>query len=976
MARERNIVPMTKRIIPLILSIVSLPVMALEDDYAFGHLSTTEGLNSGTVISLLENHDGFLWIGTEYGLCVHDGFQTFAILDGDNEMHTPIQSSITSLQEDARHHIWASTYSKGFVINSKGMLVDDASTLQELGMNGNNLHQLHVDHNGNLWNFQSDSVYFIDYATNQVSCYAAPHLEGIGAHLFSIAETTEKLYIVKGDHLLCLDKKEHNWQTLDMPEVLTKRKNMQAASRVKCYADKQNGLWIFSLFDEAIAYKPAESEEWQNITLHKTNTQEQNSIRTISEDSEGNIWIGTDHEGLYLYRRESGIQNNIRHNRNIMSSLGGNNVNCLLLDSHNTMWVGHFKSGISYHNPKYGILKHYAEEVGEVTAILADEDGSRWIGTDGNGLVHELKDHTLLQGALPGVTITSLVKDPSGTLWIGTYAHGLYRLHNHQLTHYSYYNGKLPHDNVTRMVVDDKGFLWICSTFGSFYKLDTQKMLYDIVREEGDKELQALSICYDPEGTIHLGTVWGLWSNNAVTMRGERRFGLSDEQPFCEEQFRSLYFDTERKHLWMSHREGVSIWDQKNNRLYELPHGNPNQSHIVHSLVADKNGNVWFNTDESVSVATSVEENGQYSFTVRTFSTSDLKRPNISFNSSASAMTPDGHLLFGCSDGYCEIDPEYAFAQSSAIPTPSFALVYYNNEAISTEGGKVQLRYDQYPLHILLFAGNPIDTDIRYSYRIKGVSEEWVKVNGNRIDLSGLPWGMHFELDVRACDSDGIWSEPETLIIDTELPLLLSPLMLAIYLLIVAACVAAAWRIVWVHQRKKSIRRHREKLHEQFAKMNREKLQQMGELFKNLQQENLKAQEYIAELKAQNDKEENVETQHKSFNQTDEDFIQHCITLSEQNMGDSNFGVEELGQIIGMSRSQLYKRFMALTGRSPLDVIRSVRMKHAKQLMDNSHLSSSEIAQIVGYNTLKTFTENFKQEYGMTPAEYQRRNIS
>jgi DNA-binding response OmpR family regulator len=104
----------------------------------------------------------------------------------------------------------------------------------------------------------------------------------------------------------------------------------------------------------------------------------------------------------------------------------------------------------------------------------------------------------------------------------------------------------------------------------------------------------------------------------------------------------------------------------------------------------------------------------------------------------------------------------------------------------------------------------------------------------------------------------------------------------------------------------------------------------------------------------------------------DEKLLQRAIELVEKNLANADFGVETMCHEIGMSRSGLYKKLMAITGKSTNDFIRAIRMKHAKQLIEQRELQITEIAYAVGYNALKTFTENYKQEYGITPSEYAR----
>lgn len=119
-------------------------------------------------------------------------------------------------------------------------------------------------------------------------------------------------------------------------------------------------------------------------------------------------------------------------------------------------------------------------------------------------------------------------------------------------------------------------------------------------------------------------------------------------------------------------------------------------------------------------------------------------------------------------------------------------------------------------------------------------------------------------------------------------------------------------------------------------------------------------------------KKETVEPREIAITPLDEQFMRRVFDMIDDNMQDADFGVEALAGGVGMSRSQLYKKLMSVTGKSPLDFIRTMRMKRARMLLERSQMQVSEVAYQVGYNTLKTFTENFKQEFGMTPTEFLR----
>jgi AraC-like DNA-binding protein len=80
--------------------------------------------------------------------------------------------------------------------------------------------------------------------------------------------------------------------------------------------------------------------------------------------------------------------------------------------------------------------------------------------------------------------------------------------------------------------------------------------------------------------------------------------------------------------------------------------------------------------------------------------------------------------------------------------------------------------------------------------------------------------------------------------------------------------------------------------------------------------------------------------------------------------------VEDLSHELGMSRVHLYKKLLSLTGKSPLEFIRTVRLKRAAQLLEKSQLTVSEVAYQVGFNNPKYFTKYFKEEFQVLPSQY------
>lgn len=102
----------------------------------------------------------------------------------------------------------------------------------------------------------------------------------------------------------------------------------------------------------------------------------------------------------------------------------------------------------------------------------------------------------------------------------------------------------------------------------------------------------------------------------------------------------------------------------------------------------------------------------------------------------------------------------------------------------------------------------------------------------------------------------------------------------------------------------------------------------------------------------------------------DEKLISKALKVVESRLSDADFTVEELARELGMSRVHLYKKLQALTGKSPIEFIRTLRLQHAAQLLEKSQLTVSEIAYKVGFNNPKYFARYFKEEYKMLPSAY------
>jgi len=102
----------------------------------------------------------------------------------------------------------------------------------------------------------------------------------------------------------------------------------------------------------------------------------------------------------------------------------------------------------------------------------------------------------------------------------------------------------------------------------------------------------------------------------------------------------------------------------------------------------------------------------------------------------------------------------------------------------------------------------------------------------------------------------------------------------------------------------------------------------------------------------------------------DQQLVEKAIQIVEKNIGETEFSVEELASDLNISRSYFYKKMIKITGKKPIEFIRTIRMKRAQQLLAESQMQVSEIAYILGYNSPKVFSKHFKEEFNITPSEF------
>lgn len=131
---------------------------------------------------------------------------------------------------------------------------------------------------------------------------------------------------------------------------------------------------------------------------------------------------------------------------------------------------------------------------------------------------------------------------------------------------------------------------------------------------------------------------------------------------------------------------------------------------------------------------------------------------------------------------------------------------------------------------------------------------------------------------------------------------------------------------------------------------------------------NLLAQQKLLQKKFQ--KQIEINPAEITVTSVDEKFLKQALAVVEEKMDNPAFSVEDFSSDMHMDRSTLYRKIHSLTGKTPIEFIRSIRLKRAAQLLVKSGMSVAEVAYEVGFNTPKHFTKSFKEEFNVTPSQY------
>ena len=110
------------------------------------------------------------------------------------------------------------------------------------------------------------------------------------------------------------------------------------------------------------------------------------------------------------------------------------------------------------------------------------------------------------------------------------------------------------------------------------------------------------------------------------------------------------------------------------------------------------------------------------------------------------------------------------------------------------------------------------------------------------------------------------------------------------------------------------------------------------------------------------------------YQDRDKAFLEDLVAAVESHLADSGFKLDSLSSELRLSKSTLNRKIKAMTGLTPMDFVKGVRLRSACRLLREGKMTVSEIAYTVGFSDPKYFSKCFKEEYGQTPSQFQGKN--
>ncbi|MBX2992050.1 MAG: ATP-binding protein [Bacteroidetes bacterium] len=727
----------------------------------FRHFRVEDGLSQGSINAILQDHKGFIWIGTHDGLNRFDGVEFKVFRHNPGNPRSLSSSWIVALFEDSNHVLWIKT--------EKGLDRFDRASESFMRLGGiSHAGGMHTSKSGEPTTFwvPGSSLGLLDPVTGAVSEIHVSHAgETLKGPLQVLAEESN-------GHVWARDNSAVYKINLASRSV-TESYNVggRAVTAVEPSRYRKGVVWIGTLtgllrIENGVFASAAHLD-----------------VRLLREDSQGDLWIAT-YQGLARLRRGTGNVELFRHDPMVPTSLSHDVVTTIFEDASGSLWVGTYR-GLDLFDrfsPAFSVYRSSPDKsrnLGDsfVIPIVEDGTGDIWFGTFSAG-VSVLHTHGPKAGTFTSLryepqtprslrndNIRSLVCTRDGRVWIGS--HGGLNIYDPTTKLMTSVRGILMNDGVANgvesMCEARDGSVWL-PLRGKLLKLRSDNpanvVSYRI------PELEYASVYEDLTGLVWLGTVGsGLVRFDPRTetvLRYRHEPGnpssLSNDNVWTVLESPGDTSGT----LWVGTSNGLNRINPNTGicKRYLEQEGFPNS--WVYGILEDDLRRLWLSTNDGLVLFDDNQPEGRK---FRNFTREDGIAGD-EFNRRSFCRLRNGEFLFGGPNGVTRFHP----AQVGDNPTiPPLVMTDFYKLGKKTVFDKdiadvtsIEMNHDENVFSFEFAAlnySNPSKN--RYAYMMEGIDKDWIHAGGRRsVNYAYVPSG-EYVFRVKASHITGVWNNNE-----------------------------------------------------------------------------------------------------------------------------------------------------------------------------------------------------------------------
>lgn len=776
----------------------------MAEKYAFKRLGVDHGLTPGLVSCFYEDHNGLLWIGTMDGLNVYDGLKVEQFKSGESGGLN--SSQILSINDDPFGNMWVFTPSgPNLYKREANTFIQDVKTLtSKLGMP--DLSVSEIIHKNNLWCFvhgqQGLSVvnskgkieytlYFDQLGGTDKNVIISDVEMSIQGHIYLVENTGRTIKLEKGKQVEILDFGNTFFKPFGRLDY-------------EIFVDSKENLWLFSQQTEVgIAFYNKSQKSWSLISKGTSPlTLNNNNIRTITEEENGNIWVGTDHGGINLVDQNAKKITYITHDNYVAGSIVQNSIMSLFVDSQNNMWIGTFKNGVNFYqrgSQKFDFVHNEAWNpaslpFNDVNCFVETGKNSLWIGTNGGGLMQYNADQKSFKtykkteqdpSSISSNIVVSLLEDHKKQLWIGTFQGGLNKMVDGRITRIPF--GPLENEatgpNVWDIIEDSRDNLWFANLSEGLILLKNGENTFNYYNNDDVNNKNFISLNFvncvseDP-----LGLIWAGGGNGIAMIEKQTYLPVKLEKSnyaaltaLQSNVITDLMNDGQGR-MWIGTSKGMFAYVFSSGKLISIEEDAELSTANIQNIIRDDGGQVWVTTNNGLYQLSKIDLDGlNFDGLIRRYTTEDGLQ-GMGFNKNAILRLSDGTLYFGGSNGFNTIKPAFQQKEEKTLPIIFIDFKVLNKSVRSEEYSK---SYGFVPSQsgdiILSHRDNVFTVDfispdynhaskIKYAYLLKGFDKQWTEItNFPSVTYTNLDAG-EYVLRVKRTSANGVWSEEESLL--------------------------------------------------------------------------------------------------------------------------------------------------------------------------------------------------------------------